>query len=474
MGEPILVRSPRQTARNGIVGPTSGGRKLAHETVAAIEDELFGKGWSRGDLIGTLPQFQKRFSLGRWACREAISIMQARGLIDIRRGPSGGLYVSRLGITDLSRALILYLALTKTYTSALTEAREIVAKMVVQALLDGGKVLDGAQTFMSSQDFRLWLARSCGNLGMVFLVELLDIVDDHCVRFSGSEIGAVPRRPDLEAELVRAINRGDPGARGLAAEYIRKTQVPGSDRMIGCPKLISEVAWVNPHKFAGGLCARLIDEILANDGSGPLKLGSESRIGERYGYNAEIVRQAVRMLEDIGIIESQRGRGGGILSATPKPGPVIRLICAYISNCRLTYADNNAIVREIATGAFSLAAEKVKDGRIPPPAPWNQDGPSDQGADSRASGAIELENRLVEVAGNEVLTVIVRGFALHYLFATSGGEAIGLPPLTAEGVECNMLIYEGIRRGDVASVDHYSRQKIRHMEALTDSPAIAV
>ena len=74
----------------GEVAPAS----LAHEAVLDMEMGLLRQGWPVGQSLGALPDVRKRLGLGRPAFREAVTILEARGLLDVRRGPGGGLFVA--------------------------------------------------------------------------------------------------------------------------------------------------------------------------------------------------------------------------------------------------------------------------------------------------------------------------------------------------------------------------------------------
>ena len=77
-----------------IIGAEVPTGNLAHEAVSAMEMHLLQRGWPVGEVLGALPDVQKGLGLGRPTCREAMIILEARGLLDVRRGPGGGLFVA--------------------------------------------------------------------------------------------------------------------------------------------------------------------------------------------------------------------------------------------------------------------------------------------------------------------------------------------------------------------------------------------
>jgi DNA-binding FadR family transcriptional regulator len=84
---------------------------------------------------------------------------------------------------------------------------------------------------------------------------------------------------------------------------------------------------LNRHKYAGRIAALLLDELATREDTGsPRWLGSEREISERYGFDTGIVRQALRMLEDLDLITAQRGRHGGVFGMPPSYSALVRYI----------------------------------------------------------------------------------------------------------------------------------------------------
>src|SRR3546814_10263407 len=48
------------------------------------------------------------------------------------------------------------------------------------------------------------------------------------------------------------------------------------------------------------------------------RLGTEEEICARLGTSRHVLRQAIRVLESQGVVESQRGRSRGLVAGTPK------------------------------------------------------------------------------------------------------------------------------------------------------------
>lgn len=68
-----------------ITGAGDATGNLAHEAVSAVEMHLLQRGWPVGQSLGVFPDVQKGLGLGRPSCREAMIILESRGMLDVRR-----------------------------------------------------------------------------------------------------------------------------------------------------------------------------------------------------------------------------------------------------------------------------------------------------------------------------------------------------------------------------------------------------
>jgi hypothetical protein len=69
------------------------------------------------------------------------------------------------------------------------------------------------------------------------------------------------------------------------------------------------------------------------------RLGTEDQFCERYQVGREVLRQALRVLESRGLIDSQRGRTHGLHAGASDSAALVELVVAYLSSVRLTWDD---------------------------------------------------------------------------------------------------------------------------------------
>jgi DNA-binding FadR family transcriptional regulator len=452
-----------------IVGPAVAARKLAHETVVAIENDLLSHRFPIGASLGTLPQLRKRFGLGLPVLRQAIAILEARGLLEVRRGIKGGLFVSRPAIQDVAHALLQFLALRHARVRCVQEARFIVLQILVETLLDRRDPLPSPPIDSDSERFLVWLASLTSNEGLRFLAELVGEIHAHC---RSSHLRSVPESHAaitamLEQKLCAAISASNATtAAAFASELCAIDRFPDPEAGISLAAVMTLSFSLNRNKYAGRIAALLLDELAICEDTGAARwLGSEREISERYGFDTGIVRQALRLLEDLDLITAQRGRGGGVFGMPPSYSALVRYIGTCLAARNVTFQDNSAVASSLAIHSAGLAAQRggSGDSALPP----STEGHSELASRPPRMDQIDFDNLLLELSGNVILPVLVRGFALHAVSTEKlerRGEAS--PEIMANISHYNEQLLNAIRHGEVDRSLSLARSKDAAMKSL--------
>jgi DNA-binding FadR family transcriptional regulator len=437
-----------------IVGAREGEEKLAHETVAAIECDLFARGWPDGFFLGKVPDLQRRYGLGRWAARQAVAILQSRGVLDIRRGPGGGVYVAKPSIGDATRSFLLFLALSGARQGHIKEVRAIVRDLVVTGLIRRAErgALSVSIAVATEKPILVQLAELTGHPGIALVAEWVEAVARY------GDVSARDGKKDFEAvltPLAAALEHRDNAAIAAAVAMSTPDDPIDDAAPIRIPYELLQRVSLNQNRYAGLLAAKLLEELLLCDVGQPLHLGCELDIGERHNFNQTIVRQAMRMLEDIGAISCQRGRRGGAVRAPPQAGAVIRLLFPHIAETRLSPAENLEVGSFLALNAPRLAACRRRASRR---TPTRQIGPAAAPREATVPEAIALGNRLLDLAESPFLSILVRAFGLQALF--SQDEPRPPPPFAWPEIErCFQKIFQAIDAGDPAEAHAWAVRK---------------
>ena len=92
--------------------------------IAAIEDDLFSRRLKCGDKLPPERQLRDKYELSRGSVREALRVLEQRGLIRIRKGPWGGAFIAELSAGKVSRTLADFMRQADISYAQMIEFRE--------------------------------------------------------------------------------------------------------------------------------------------------------------------------------------------------------------------------------------------------------------------------------------------------------------------------------------------------------------
>src|ERR1700749_1697474 len=92
----------------------------------AIADGIVGRGLRPGDRLATEAEMIADYEVGRATLREALRVLEAQGVIEIRVGAGGGPFVARPDAHRLARMLSLLLRMSDVTLREVLDARLIV------------------------------------------------------------------------------------------------------------------------------------------------------------------------------------------------------------------------------------------------------------------------------------------------------------------------------------------------------------
>jgi len=110
-----------------IAGEPAGCRNRAASLAETIEDDLMRTGWAPGRIVGPERELLTRYRVGRTVLRQALGILETRGVGRVRRGPDGGLLVSNGDWRGLVTFLANYLRWIGTSGDDIEQARRHIA-----------------------------------------------------------------------------------------------------------------------------------------------------------------------------------------------------------------------------------------------------------------------------------------------------------------------------------------------------------
>lgn len=258
--------------------------RLTEELARRIEDDLASLGMAPGASLGSLRELAERYRAGRSVVREAVGLLERRGLGRLRPGPCGGFIVSRPRPETIVAALAEHFQALEIHSGQVCDARAALALM----------------THDAAQDPLTPLIAQC-----------LDALE------AGFRGDGQLLAPVASAHLPLSVGtRATDIARCLAIE-IKRTAVAGA------------------------------------------RLGSEWDLCERFGVSRLTLRQAIRLLQDSGLVECRRGRGNGLVVRDRRAAGSIRLVLAYLIGERLDPMTAGTLLFQLNSHIPALAVSRA-------------------------------------------------------------------------------------------------------------------
>ncbi len=105
--------------------------RASGEIVDQIERAIFGGQLSPGDRLQSERELAEQFGVSRITVRDALRILEARGLVRVKVGASGGAFVSEANVDRVAESLSTMIRLKRMTLSELAEARTVVESATV-------------------------------------------------------------------------------------------------------------------------------------------------------------------------------------------------------------------------------------------------------------------------------------------------------------------------------------------------------
>ena len=118
-------------ARKGIL--TNGfnpikNRRLFEVVADQIRGEILSGPYESGDYLASEKELCKSFNVGRPVIREALRMLENSGILSIRPGSGGGIFVKRVGAEQMFNSLEAIIQFDKITVEQITEARLVIEK----------------------------------------------------------------------------------------------------------------------------------------------------------------------------------------------------------------------------------------------------------------------------------------------------------------------------------------------------------
>jgi len=280
-----------------------------------IEAMILDGGLTQGSAIATEAMLKLQLQTGHSVLRQAIRILESRYACRMRRGPGGGLFVTKPRREDAIEAIAGYLRSDGVEKSELLEALRELDGLAVQAL----SAQPCYSTDASPSDKRSIGKKPTGKRS----------ADKNAAgkKSTGTKLSNSPTVGAIAMHSSNAVLSFFATAVNAATRLSTSDFIAAQD---------SAVCAVKPITSAARLADELGAEIQRQRGSlaEDIWLGTEIELCDRYAVSRAVLRQALCILEADGISTARRGRGGGVLARKPHPVRAIDIVAGYLSSDR--------------------------------------------------------------------------------------------------------------------------------------------
>ena len=114
-------------------GPGSQRSKLAQTIAAKIAQDILDDGWRVGAWLGNEAALVQRYGVSRWAVREALAMIERDGLVEVRRGRAGGVFVAAPSAKAISTSIRNYLEFARVTVEDIITSRTVLEELATAA-----------------------------------------------------------------------------------------------------------------------------------------------------------------------------------------------------------------------------------------------------------------------------------------------------------------------------------------------------
>ncbi|MFC5676403.1 FadR/GntR family transcriptional regulator [Aeromicrobium endophyticum] len=146
--------------------------KASDVVIAEIRERILFHRLPVGTRLPNETELMEQYGLGRVTVREALRVLERDGLVEIRRGPTGGIFVRHTDISQVSDAMAMLFRFSDTTLGEASEFRSLLEPRVARLaainatevqLEQIAKIANGDFDAVRLAEFHALLTAACGN-----------------------------------------------------------------------------------------------------------------------------------------------------------------------------------------------------------------------------------------------------------------------------------------------------------------------
>ncbi|MFW3895155.1 FadR/GntR family transcriptional regulator [Pseudomonas bharatica] len=348
--------------------------KLAERIAGLIEDRIVVEAWPVGYPLGREADLAAAAQVSRWSLREAIALLEQIGMVESRRGRNGGLYVASTLFDAVRTGLSNYLEFLGPSPAQIRAARRALEslllkqaarhldeharqRLTVQLAAVGNSF--GSEMLAATAQLRSTLIDLSANPALSLFIHAMgqtlihacwySTLDDVAFRklmhaMSRSTCSTVEAL--LDGDLLRAQEWEDEFLEHFEHVFQHSAMITLASTREGALERVDTLFPISrPPKKAEHIARSLRQQILEAGWPVGLVLGSEADLMTRFKVGRAVIREAIRSLERLGVVEMGRGGASGLRVVQPDPAQMIGACSRYLRRASLS-VDDRADIRE--------------------------------------------------------------------------------------------------------------------------------
>lgn len=357
--------------------------KLAERIARIIEDRIVIEAWPVGFSLGREAELAAAADVSRWSFREAIVLLEQIGMVESRRGRNGGLFVASTLFDAVRNGLSNYLEFLGPTPGEIRAARKALESVMIRQA--GARINDTNRAHLQAltqaigNDFnpgviaaaaalRNALLELADNTALSLFVHAIGQALIHASWYSAlddetfqSLMSAMSRsikktaQALIDGELEQAQTWDDEFLEHFEEVFRHSAVMSGLSSREGAVERADQLYPAGrPPKKAEQIARKLRQQILEAGWPIGMHLGSEAELMERFEVGRAVIREAIRSLERLGVVEMGRGGASGLRVVRPDPVQMTLASSRYLRRTGLERAEA-ACVRNALEGLLSAA-----------------------------------------------------------------------------------------------------------------------
>ena len=203
--------------------------------------------------------------------------------------------------------------------------------------------------------------------------------------------------------------------------------------------------------------------IAPNSGStGLTRIGHEDELCEQFHVSKPVIRQAIRILESQSMVETRRGRGGGLYFSSPQLGPVSRILALWLLGRGVTFTQLFELEHPLRVSIALLATRSNISGTDHQQLQQLQEN-MESNKQVQLIDIITMEKRVSRLADNDMLGLLLKSMTVYKIGRAEYQEIIPDQPRTYATL--NRQFLRGLFSRQENRIEYFCQQKNQFLQS---------